>query len=399
MYCSACGFRVGSSEAFCPQCGKATTPTVPTPPPQGIPPASVQTSSAEGRLWKARIWVAFAVAAFTVLVTVHLQPVAAWLGIIAAVVFILAWSLRTIQYRHKIAFVILSVCSVAVVQWISLSIKKTPSGSSTSSPQQQTAQAEASESTATAQPQVVRPTVPPPEFRIYKFKTDEGISVVVPVNTTDEQLKSLLWFFRDKVRSHQFKDIGLTHGTSKQWGNIGYLSGMISVYRGERCANEPFADNVGPCGYGEHDDAYYQWGIDGDQNKDAGSIVVKGNDVQVFEYKDGWQVAPDVAANIDQETKSEQAARDEFAQRLQQRLTSMGYDITVWAHGEGDTQERDLVLDSDMFKDTATRVQFINNVLPSWKKDLCKVGFRTVKLRRGSVFELGEDYSLGCENL
>ena len=58
-----------------------------------------------------------------------------------------------------------------------------------------------------------------------------------------------------------------------------------------------------------------------------------------------------------------------------------------------------LVLDSEIFKDTAARVQFINGVLPSWKKDLCKVGFRTVKLRRGSTFELGQDYSLGCETL
>ena len=399
MDCSACGFRLGSHDAFCPQCGKAATPTVSSLPPEEIPPAPVQLSSAEGRLWKARILVALGLAVFTVLFTVQLQPVAAWLGTIAAVVFVFGWSLRNIQYSDKIAFIILSVCFVAVAQWISLSIKKTPSGTSTSSLQRQTARAEPSDSTPTAQSQVVRPTVPPPKFGIYKFKPDGAVSVVVPVNTTDEQLKSLLWFFRDKVRSHQFKDIGLTHGTSKQWGNIGYLSGMISVYRGEKCANEPFADNVGPCGYGEHDDAYYQWGIDGDQNKDGGSIVVKGNDVQVFDYKDGWQVAPGVAASIDEETKSEQAARDEFAQRLQQRLTSTGYDIKVWAHGEGDTEERKLVLNSDIFKDTPTRVQFINGVLPSWKKDLCKVGFRTVELRRGSVFELGQDYSLGCETL
>ena len=222
---------------------------------------------------------------------------------------------------------------------------------------------------------------------------------MVPVGTTDEQLKSLLWFFRDKMRSQKYRDIGLTHGTAKQWGNVRYLSGMISVYRGEKCANEPFVETTGPCGYGEHDDAYYQWGIDADQNKDAASIITKGNDVMVFDYHDGWQVAPEVSASIAQQSKLEQTERDDFAQRLQQRLTGMGYDITVWAHGEGAEQGSELVLDSEMFKDTATRVQFINSVLPSWKKDLCKVGFRTVKLRRGSTFELGQDYSLGCETL
>lgn len=91
-----------------------------------------------------------------------------------------------------------------------------------------------------------------------------------------------------------------------------------------------------------------------------------------------------------------QQTREAFAQDLQQRLTSMGYDINVWVHGEGADSGHELNLDSEMFKDTATRVQFINSVLPEWKKDLCKVGFRTVKLRQGGTFELGQNYSLGC---
>jgi hypothetical protein len=93
-----------------------------------------------------------------------------------------------------------------------------------------------------------------------------------------------------------------------------------------------------------------------------------------------------------------QQTREAFAHDLQARLTGMGYDINVWVHGEGADSGHELNLDSDMFKDTATRVQFINSVLPAWKRDLCKVGFRTVKLRQGGTFELGQDYSLGCTN-
>jgi hypothetical protein len=93
-----------------------------------------------------------------------------------------------------------------------------------------------------------------------------------------------------------------------------------------------------------------------------------------------------------------QQTREAFAQDLQKRLTGMGYDINVWVHGEGANAGHELNLDSEMFKDTATRVQFINDVLPEWKKDLCKVGFRQVKLRQGGTFELGQDYSLGCAN-
>jgi hypothetical protein len=88
-----------------------------------------------------------------------------------------------------------------------------------------------------------------------------------------------------------------------------------------------------------------------------------------------------------------------FAQGLQERLTSMGYDITVWVHGDGSDSGHELNLDSEMFKDTSARVQFINTVLPAWKNDLCKVGFRQVKITQGSIFELGHDYSLGCANL
>jgi hypothetical protein len=228
---------------------------------------------------------------------------------------------------------------------------------------------------------------------------NEPTSVVVPVDATDEQLKSLLWFFREKVRSHQFKDIGLMQATAKQWGNKGYLSGMLSVYRGERCANEVYINTNGPCGYGEHDDALYQWGIEADPNKDSGSIRVKGHEIAVFDYKDGWQVAPEIQAHLDQQVKAEQETRDTFARNLQQRLTSKGYDIKVWVQpGESNDQARELTLDSEMFKETATRVQFINGVLPEWKKDLCQVGFRQVRLRQGGMFQLGQGYSLGCEN-
>ncbi|MGD1082159.1 MAG: hypothetical protein ABR881_27900 [Candidatus Sulfotelmatobacter sp.] len=73
-------------------------------------------------------------------------------------------------------------------------------------------------------------------------------------------------------------------------------------------------------------------------------------------------------------------------------------DITVWVHGEGANSGHELNLDSEVFKDTVTRVQFINSVLPAWKNDLCKVGFRQVKLRQGGTFELAQDYSLGCGN-
>jgi hypothetical protein len=140
-----------------------------------------------------------------------------------------------------------------------------------------------------------RPTIPPPKFRFYRSKFNEGVSVVVSPVTTDEQLKSLLWLFREKVRSHRFKDIGITQPISMNFWKEGYLSGIISVYRGDKCAGENFLDVVGPCGQGEHDAAFYQWGfkVDGVFQTDADDGIINssdGNDTRVFNYTDQWQL-------------------------------------------------------------------------------------------------------------
>jgi hypothetical protein len=118
-----------------------------------------------------------------------------------------------------------------------------------------------------------------PRFTFHKMKTGEGIvSLVVPQNTTDGQLDTLLRFIRDKVQQRKFADLGIGHPTDKSLGKLGYGAGIIAVYRGERCANEQFIDDLGPCGYGEHDSASYQWGIEGDSRKDSGLVIGNNGD-------------------------------------------------------------------------------------------------------------------------
>ena len=177
---------------------------------------------------------------------------------------------------------------------------------------------------------VNRPTEPPPKFRVYRSKIEEGTAVVVSPATTDEQLKSLLWLFREKVRSHHFKDVGINSPTSLQWGKKGYLSGMITVYRGEKCANEDFLDTkgAGPCGQGGHSAAYYQWGllVDGKFQTDADSGGVTpsdGTSTEIFSYKDHWQLPANLQSELDAEKraqeekgKGEQQTRKMFAELL-----------------------------------------------------------------------------------
>lgn len=324
MYCSNCGSLLNQGARFCPSCGRALLGTPSPTTPIGVTPSQA-----------------------------HTRP-------------------KKLSTLKLILFVLGGGFVLMLITGIFSSDKPSSTQNSTTA--------------AVQQSHIVRPTVAPPKFYVYKSKAGFPTSIVVPVKTTDEQLKSLLWLFREKVRAHKFKDIGLK--------NANY--GLLTVYRGSKCANEQYMDRSWPCGRGEHDDADYQWGIEGDYDKDEGSVRVKNSDTVVFDYNDGWQVAPEVKAQLADEEKLAQSQREIFAQELQQRLTSMGYDINVWAHGDASERERELNLDSEMFKETATRVQFINDVLPSWKKDLCRVGFRKVRLTQGGTFELGREYSLGC---
>jgi hypothetical protein len=89
--------------------------------------------------------------------------------------------------------------------------------------------------------------------------------------------------------------------------------------------------------------------------------------------------------------------RDAYAQSFMQELTEKGFDILVYARSH-DGGGPILVMDSDMFKDTATRVQFINTVLPASRKNWCPIGFRKLRLKRGGTFDLGQDYPLHCSD-
>lgn len=228
MYCQECGSVLDQNARFCQSCGKpespASSPAVPT---TNAPQVSRQDSPPRQRPQSKILWLIMG-------------------GIILAVI---------------VAIIVRS------------------QSDSSNSPTHTSAVPDAS-----PQPQIVRSSIPPPKFRIYKFKIGEPISVVVPPKTTDEQLKSLLWFFREKIRAHQLKEIGLMQATADDEN-----SGTLAVYRGEKCANENYISNAGPCGNGDHDDAYYQWGIEADPSKDTGGIRVKGDEIVVFDYKDEWQ--------------------------------------------------------------------------------------------------------------
>lgn len=253
-------------------------------------------------------------------------------------------------------------------------------------------------------PTATLPKIPPPKFRLYKFKLNQPLAYIVPVNTTDEQLKSLLWLFREKIREGGFSKIGISQPLSKQWGQYGYQSGMLLVYRGDKCANETYISdedlakgNLGPCGYGEHDDAYYQWGLDADPKKDAAALVMNGSPIQVFDYKDNWRASSETIQKVDQKVKDqwnqEYTPRQQFAVAMTNELNKEGIAINASANA---TNPKQLNFQSTLFKNNSFRQSFFTKGVLPVRTNLCNAGFQSIRMVRESESDVGQTYPLQC---
>jgi len=270
MYCPHCGNSIQDQSKFCGRCGNSLTPLTANY-------VAVASSSAdEGRK---RLLICLGLSFFIIL---GLHDLAIFPAVLAIFVFV---------YRKQIPApygpYLLGVLLFLAVGYQSFVMHGYLIEESTAMPEPEH-----------LSPQTVQlPTVPPPKYILFKQKKDDVITFVVPANTTEDQLKSLVWLFRQKVRSGQFKDIGITVPTAKQWGVDGYDSGLLDIYRGTKCADQPYITSeraakefLARCGWGEHDDASYQWGISGDPQKDAGDVrATDGMMKTVFDYNDNWQ--------------------------------------------------------------------------------------------------------------
>lgn len=280
MYCLYCGSAIKPDAQFCEKCGRrlqgAVTPSV---------QATSQAVSSKSNPALTRL-VVLLVGALIVFGVFNVIPALLMTGLLSAWLFVFQQTGMTQQLK-----LIWTVATLAVALGIQAYQVHSEAGERKSSAQPQPV--------ASTQLAVQEPSFSNlPKFRVFKFKTDVPTAYVVPVETTDEQIKTLLWYFRKNVRAGDFKKIGLTQPTALQWGQRGYKSGMLSVYRGAKCANEGYisdaqveSGNLGLCGYGDHDDAYYQWGIPNptkDRNGffDEGMIRKDGQETLVFQDKE-----------------------------------------------------------------------------------------------------------------
>lgn len=184
---------------------------------------------------------------------------------------------------------------------------------------------------------------------------------------------------------------------------------MLVVYRGTKCANEGYISDadlekgkLGPCGYGDHDDAYYQWGLDADPYKDAAAIVTKNGDyAQVFDYKDNWHAPSEglqaVSEGMKDAWKSKQQEwkpRQQFAVAMTNKLNEQGIAIDVSAN---ETNPDQMDFKSKLFKDGAFQESFVTKILPEIRPNLCSAGFRSIRVWQGDDSGGGRTYPLQCQ--
>jgi len=114
----------------------------------------------------------------------------------------------------------------------------------------------------------VRPTVPPPSFKLF-HQTDNSLTLVTADNATDEQIESLLWQLHDAARDKSFDKLHLPQKFIDKRDPIVF----IHIYRGTRCAAEKYAAGNPPCGGSYHAAGDYTLGSFKNPNRDDGVLL------------------------------------------------------------------------------------------------------------------------------
>jgi hypothetical protein len=230
-----------------------------------------------------------------------------------------------------------------------------------------------------------------PDFKVFLQKIDMPTILVVPETTTDDQLKNLLWFLRIKVREGKFKELGL-HPTITFFDTPSYASGVINIYRGDRCAKEMYTtEGADPCGASIHKSASYHWGDGGDPRADGGDIDPAGGpDNLLFTADDGFQTDEEAAQDPTGALHKTAIARIHYTVTENAKQTKQRTDIRFYIDQPDDQLN---VVSYQLATETGQQT-FLKQLLILDQDRLCPLGFKSIKLGvRGSP---GKPYPLTC---
>jgi len=122
--------------------------------------------------------------------------------------------------------------------------------------------------TVPAQTYPLRPTVPPPTFKLFHQTTD-SLTLVTGDNATDEQIEAIIWQLHDAARDKSFDKLHLPQKVIDKRAPIVFFH----IYRGTKCAAEKYAAGNPPCGGSYHAAGDYTLGSFKDPDRDDGVLL------------------------------------------------------------------------------------------------------------------------------
>jgi hypothetical protein len=245
---------------------------------------------------------------------------------------------------------------------------------------------------ATARATAAKAAAQHPAFKVFMQKIDKPVVIVVAEDTTDEQMKNLLWFFRTQIRQEKYKELGL-QPTETVFDKPTYSAGRIDVYRGAKCAKEVYiTSGPDPCGSTvSHRSVNYHWGDSGDRHSDGGDIITQdGKDILVFNSNDGWQTEEEAQKDPDGKLKQATDARIRYAQTQNIDMVKRSYDTRFYVDEPSDV----LNIVSRQFLVEASMNSFLTQLKILELDHMCALHFKAVNLiPRGLA---GKSYPLDC---
>ena len=219
-----------------------------------------------------------------------------------------------------------------------------------------------------------------PTFKLFAQKPDLPTILVVAEDTSDDQLRNLLWYLREEVQSAHFKQLNL-NPTASTYGGPSYLSGNLTIYRTPKCAQEMYLATTGkpgPCGdTTSHNAAAYHWGDDGNPAHDEADLFDATRKVAtVFEATDGFQT--DAVATEDPTGTKAQAteARIHYATTQTAKQSKQHTDIRFFVYQPADQ----LNAVSYQFASGEARQRFTREFITLESDHLCALGFHNLAL-------------------
>jgi hypothetical protein len=115
----------------------------------------------------------------------------------------------------------------------------------------------------------IRPSVPPPPFKLF-HQSPDTLTLVTNDTATSDQIAAIIYQLRDAANSHTFDALHLPQSLIDKRSPILWFH----IYRGAKCASEKYTTGKLPCGASYHAAGEFTLGSFKNPNRTDGDIVI-----------------------------------------------------------------------------------------------------------------------------